>query len=61
MIVQAAAVVGAGTMGRGITMSFANAGIPVRLKDTNQEALQSAMKAIEAAYQSSVHKARITP
>jgi 3-hydroxyacyl-CoA dehydrogenase len=59
MTVQSA-VVGAGTMGRGIAMSFANAGIPVRLKDTKQEALQSAMKAIEAAYQSSVHKARIS-
>ena len=58
--IQAAAVVGAGTMGRGIAMSFANAGIPIRLKDTKQEALDSAMKAIEATYQSSVHKGRIS-
>ena len=37
--VRKAAVVGAGTMGGGIAMSFANAGIPVMLVDTTQEAL----------------------
>jgi 3-hydroxyacyl-CoA dehydrogenase len=57
--IQAAAVVGAGTMGRGIAMCFANSGIPVLLKDTTQEALDAGMKAIGAAYQSSVQKGRI--
>ena len=58
--IQAAAVAGAGTMGRGIAMCFANAGIPVLLKDPKQDALEAAMKAIEATYQGSVEKGRIT-
>ena len=57
--IQTAAVVGAGTMGRGIAMCFANAGIPVLLKDAKPEALDAAVKAIEATYQSSVTKGRI--
>ncbi|MBV8842632.1 MAG: enoyl-CoA hydratase/isomerase family protein [Bryobacterales bacterium] len=57
--IQAAAVVGAGTMGRGIAMCFADAGIPVRLKEAYPEALASAIKAIEASYESSVRKGRI--
>ena len=58
--VREAAVVGAGTMGRGIAMCFANAGIPVRLKETKPEALQAAMKSIQAIYQGSVQKGRIS-
>ena len=58
--VREAAVVGAGTMGRGIAMCFANAGIPVRLKETNPEALQAAMQSIQAIYQGSVQKGRIS-
>lgn len=57
---QTAAVVGAGTMGRSIAMCFANAGIPVLLKDSKQEALESTVKAIDAIYQSSVQKGRIS-
>ena len=37
--VNSAAVVGAGTMGGGIAMKFANAGIPVLLKEADQDAL----------------------
>jgi 3-hydroxyacyl-CoA dehydrogenase len=58
--IRAAAVAGAGTMGRGIAMCFANAGIPVLLKEAKQDALEAAMKAIEATYQGSVEKGRIT-
>ena len=36
---SAAVVVGAGTMGGGIAMAYANAGIPVLLKDVDQAAL----------------------
>jgi 3-hydroxyacyl-CoA dehydrogenase len=38
-----AAIVGAGTMGGGIAMAFVNAGIPVIIKETNQEALDRGM------------------
>jgi 3-hydroxyacyl-CoA dehydrogenase len=58
--IRAAAVVGAGTMGRGIAMCFANAGVPVLLKDAKREALEAAMKSIEAIYQGSVQKGRIS-
>ena len=58
--IRAAAVVGAGTMGRGIAMCFANAGIPVLLKDAKREALEAAMKSIESIYQGSVGKGRIS-
>jgi 3-hydroxyacyl-CoA dehydrogenase len=58
--IQAAAITGAGTMGRGIAMCFANAGIPVLLKDAKQDALEAAMKAIEVTYHGSVQKGRIT-
>jgi len=58
--VRAAAVVGAGTMGRGIAMCFANAGVPVRLKDAKPEAVNAALEAIQATYQGSVRKGRIS-
>jgi len=58
--IQEAAVAGAGMMGRGIAMCFANAGIPVLLKDAKQDVLDVSMKAIEATYQGSVQKGRIT-
>jgi 3-hydroxyacyl-CoA dehydrogenase len=43
-------VIGAGTMGRGIAMAFANAGNEVALSDTAQEALDAAMAAIRESY-----------
>jgi 3-hydroxyacyl-CoA dehydrogenase len=58
--IRAAAVVGAGTMGRGIAMCFANAGIPVLLKDENRRALEAAITSIEAIYKGSVEKGRIS-
>ena len=42
-----AAIVGAGTMGGGIAMVFANAGFPVLLKETDQPALDRGMANIQ--------------
>ena len=55
-----AAVVGAGTMGGGIAMAYANAGIPVLLKDVDQAALDRGMSVIRRNYESTVAKGRMT-
>ncbi|MDQ2832200.1 MAG: 3-hydroxyacyl-CoA dehydrogenase NAD-binding domain-containing protein [Acidobacteriota bacterium] len=55
-----AAVVGSGTMGGGIAMVFANAGIPVLLKDVDQAALDAGMKKICKNYATSVERGRFT-
>ena len=56
-----AAVVGAGTMGGGIAMSYANAGIPVLLKDVDAAAIERGLAAIRRNYNASVAKGRMTP
>ena len=58
--IKRAAVVGAGTMGRGIAMCYANAGLPVLLKETDQPALDRALEAIRKIYASTVQKGRLT-
>jgi 3-hydroxyacyl-CoA dehydrogenase len=58
--VNSAAVVGAGTMGSGIAMVFANAGIPVLLKDTGQDAIERGMANIHKNYANSVKRGRFT-
>jgi 3-hydroxyacyl-CoA dehydrogenase len=58
--IKRAAVVGGGTMGRGITMCYANAGIPVLLKETDQAALDRAMEGIKKIYASTLQKGRLT-
>ncbi|MGB8475047.1 MAG: 3-hydroxyacyl-CoA dehydrogenase NAD-binding domain-containing protein [Candidatus Acidiferrum sp.] len=58
--VRTAAVVGAGTMGGGIAMVFANAGIPVLLKDADQAALDLGLANIEKNYATSVKRGRFT-
>jgi len=72
-VIQSAAVVGAGTMGGGIAMCFADAAIPVKILEANQEALDRGMARIRANYETSVKRgslaqdemerrfARITP
>ena len=55
-----AAVIGAGTMGGGIAMSYANAGIPVILKETTREALDRGLATIRTNYANSVKKGRFT-
>jgi 3-hydroxyacyl-CoA dehydrogenase len=58
--VNSVAVVGAGTMGGGIAMVFANAGIPVLLKDADQPSLDRGMEVIRKNYASSVKRGRFT-
>jgi len=58
--VNSAAVVGAGTMGGGIAMVFANAGIPVLLKDADQAALDRGLANIRKNYDTSVKRGRFT-
>ena len=54
------AVVGAGTMGSGIAMAFANAGIPVLIKDLDQAALDRGLSNIQKNYATSVKRGRFT-
>jgi 3-hydroxyacyl-CoA dehydrogenase len=56
-----AAVIGAGTMGGGIAMAYANAGIPVLLKDVDDAAVQKGLATIRRNYESTVAKGRMTP
>ncbi|MCG2584695.1 3-hydroxyacyl-CoA dehydrogenase NAD-binding domain-containing protein [Massilia sp. TS11] len=55
-----AAVIGAGTMGGGIAMNFANAGIPVTLLETKQEALDKGIATIRKNYENSLKKGKLT-
>jgi 3-hydroxyacyl-CoA dehydrogenase len=57
--VKKAAVIGAGTMGGGIAMCFANAGIPVTLLDTTQDAVDKGLSRIKANYAATVSKGRL--
>jgi 3-hydroxyacyl-CoA dehydrogenase len=50
------AILGAGTMGGGIAMSFAGAGIPVTLIDTSQDAIDRGLARVRANYASSVKR-----
>ena len=54
------AIIGAGTMGGGIAICFANAGIPVTLIDATQEGLDRGLVNIDKNYQSRVDRGRIT-
>jgi 3-hydroxyacyl-CoA dehydrogenase len=54
-------VVGAGTMGTGIAMACANAGLSVVLGDTTPEALERGLVRVQRAYQSSLERGRLTP
>jgi 3-hydroxyacyl-CoA dehydrogenase len=56
----AAAVIGSGTMGGGIAMCFADAGIPVRLLDSDPAALQRGLATIRRNYAATAAKGRIT-
>ncbi len=58
--IRKAAVIGAGTMGGGIAMNYANAGIPVIIKETTQEALDKGIGIIKKNYQNSVNKGRFS-
>ncbi|MGF6479265.1 3-hydroxyacyl-CoA dehydrogenase NAD-binding domain-containing protein [Paraburkholderia sp. JPY419] len=53
------AVIGAGTMGGGIAMNFLNAGIPVTLLETKQEALDRGLATIRKNYEATVKKGKL--
>jgi 3-hydroxyacyl-CoA dehydrogenase len=57
--VERVAVIGAGTMGSGIAMSFANAGIPVTLVEARQEALDRGVAGIRKFYEGAVAKGKL--
>ena len=57
--VKSAAVIGAGTMGGGIAMSFANAGLPVTILDMTQDALDKGMQKVRDNYAATVSKGRL--
>ena len=54
--IRRVAIIGAGTMGGGIAMAFANAGIPTLLKDASQVALDRGMSSISRNYAAAVKK-----
>jgi 3-hydroxyacyl-CoA dehydrogenase len=58
--IRRAAVVGAGTMGGGIAMSYANAGIPVLLKEVDDAALQRGLATIRKNYEVTMSKGKMT-
>jgi len=53
-------IIGAGTMGGGIAMNFANAGIQVRLLEIKEEALERGLKAIRNNYDISAKKGKLS-
>jgi 3-hydroxyacyl-CoA dehydrogenase len=53
-------VIGAGTMGGGISMNFANAGIPVTIVEVKQEALDRGLKVVRGNYERSARGGRFT-
>ena len=58
--IKKVAMIGAGTMGGGIAMNFANAGIPVMMLEVAQENLDKGMGIIERNYQNTVKKGRLS-
>ena len=54
--IESGAVIGAGTMGGGIAMSFADFGYPVRILEVSQEALDKGMERIRKNYETSVKR-----
>ena len=57
--VESVAVIGAGTMGGGIAMNFLNAGIPVTIVETSQEALDRGVATIRKNYEAQVKKGKL--
>jgi 3-hydroxyacyl-CoA dehydrogenase len=59
--VKKAAVIGAGTMGGGIAMNFANVGIPVTVVETSQENLDRGLGIVRKNYEATASRGRMTP
>ena len=60
MDINKAGIIGSGTMGGGIAMCFANAGIPVHIIDQDQENLDRGISVIEKNYDFMVNRGRLT-
>jgi 3-hydroxyacyl-CoA dehydrogenase len=58
--VKKAAVIGAGTMGGGIAMNFANVGIPVTMVEVKQDALDRGLGVVRKNYENTASKGRMT-
>ncbi|MDY7805077.1 3-hydroxyacyl-CoA dehydrogenase NAD-binding domain-containing protein [Burkholderia stagnalis] len=58
--IRKVAVIGAGTMGGGIAMNFVNAGLPVTLLETKQDALERGLATIRKNYDAQVKKGKLT-
>ena len=58
--IKSAAVIGAGTMGGGIAMNFANAGIPVKVLELKQEALDKGLATVRKNYENTMKKGKLT-
>ena len=58
--IRRAAVIGAGTMGAGIAMTFANAGIPVSVLELSGEALERGLSLVRSHYDGSVARGSLT-
>ena len=54
--IKSGGIIGAGTMGGGIAMNFANAGVPVTLLETSQEALDRGLKTIRTNYENTAKR-----
>jgi 3-hydroxyacyl-CoA dehydrogenase len=57
--IKSIAVIGAGTMGGGISMNFLNAGIPVKMLEMKQDALDRGIATIRKNYESQVKKGKL--
>ncbi|HEX3178352.1 MAG TPA: 3-hydroxyacyl-CoA dehydrogenase NAD-binding domain-containing protein [Methylomirabilota bacterium] len=58
--IRKAAVIGAGTMGGGIAMNFANVGIPVTVVEVKREALDRGLSVVRKNYENTASKGRMT-
>src|SRR5438105_6899886 len=58
--IKKAAVIGAGTMGGGIAMNFANAGIPVTVVEVQQDALDRGLGIVRKNYEATASRGRLT-
>lgn len=58
--IKSAGVIGAGTMGGGIAICFANAGIPVILLDANEQGLTKGLANVDKTYESMVKRGRLS-
>ncbi|MBL0403354.1 enoyl-CoA hydratase/isomerase family protein [Microvirga aerilata] len=58
--VKKVGIIGAGTMGGGISMNFANAGLPVTIVEAKPEALERGLSVIRRNYESTAKKGRMT-